>query len=395
VLAARPQTLTAPLLTAAQLTAARSGPVRFDTGRLLLDRDRRLRILASPADGAPGRVAVAAVRLGPRDEALRELLAQLAIANLGALAVASLVGYRLAGAALDPVDRYRAQADDIAAGATGVRLDVPTGTDDEITRLGHTLNRMLDAQDRAATAQRQFLADASHELRTPLAVITSQIELALRRPRSAGELGRTLADLGEDAARLSHLADQLLSLERAGARGASEDSRQLTRLGEALSTALGHTRSRLHDTGRQVSLDDGGLGDTATDERVTQVLTNLLDNAVTHGVGDIHVAATLGRPTAEPDRPLLRITVGDHGPGIPADFLPHTVDRFRRADPARTTSGTGLGLAIIHAHVVGLNGELRLCSAGHHHRYPPVRYPTAACDHPDDGTTATVLLPPP
>ena len=86
------------------------------------------------------------VRRDHRDEALRELLAQLSLAGLGALAVASLVGYALARLALAPVERYRRRAEEIAvSGVPDRRLDVPGSRDDEVTRLGETLNRMLQA----------------------------------------------------------------------------------------------------------------------------------------------------------------------------------------------------------------------------------------------------------
>ncbi|MBA2716500.1 MAG: HAMP domain-containing protein, partial [Propionibacteriales bacterium] len=154
------------LLSAAQVRRAARGEVRTGHGHLFSKPGRHLRIMAIPvttSDGAAA-VAVTAVRLDQRDEALRELLAQLAIANLLALALASAVGYRLARGALDPVERYRAQAEQIGRGATGLRLDVPEGPSDEITRLGATLNDMLDAQARSAERQQQFIDDASHEL---------------------------------------------------------------------------------------------------------------------------------------------------------------------------------------------------------------------------------------
>jgi two-component system OmpR family sensor kinase len=177
------------LLTPAQARQAAQHQLKTGRGHLFSPPRRHLRILAVPVGGdEPAAVAVSAVRLDQRDEALRELLAQLAIATALALTLASLVGYRLARAALDPVERYRARAEQIAQGATGVRLDVPPGPADEITRLGATLNAMLDAQQRAADRQEQFIHDASHELRTPLTTLAAEIDLALRKPRSAVDL---------------------------------------------------------------------------------------------------------------------------------------------------------------------------------------------------------------
>ena len=371
-----------PLLHPADVARARRGDVVVELGHLLLTDERRLRLLAFPtADG----VAVTAVRLDQRDEALRELLAQLAIANLAALAVASFVGYRLARAALQPVERYRARAEDIAAGATGVRLEVPEGVDDEISRLGHTLNRMLTVQEAAAAAQRQFLADASHELRTPLTVVTSEVELALRRPRSTAELETTLRHVADDVARLVHLADQLLDLERAQFPGATPAAG--ADVPAAVERSALRARSLLTGTGRDVVAGDScavpvGLSETQLD----QVLGNLVDNAITHGAGTVTLDAA-------DETGAVRLTVHDDGPGMPADFVPDAIGRFRRADSARTTPGSGLGLALVHTIVSGAGGELRSCSGDRHHTYPPGRFPAVACRHPAPGTTMTVLLP--
>ena len=103
----------------------------------------------------------------------------------------AVVGDLLARLALRPVERYRAQADDIIAGATGVRLEVPPERDDEVTRLGHTLNTMLAALEGAVDRERRFVNDASHELRTPLTLLTSRLQLARRRHRTVQDHERS------------------------------------------------------------------------------------------------------------------------------------------------------------------------------------------------------------
>ncbi|MCW2778027.1 MAG: ATP-binding region, ATPase domain protein, partial [Frankiales bacterium] len=162
-----------PLLTATWVAEARRGPVVVNIGELLPVSRRPLRVLAEPLAGRPpGTVLVVAERRDQRDEALRELVAQLAAAGLAALVVTAVVGNRLARAALAPVERYRAQAATIAGGATGVRLEVPASRDDEVTRLGHTLNDVLDALEQGLARERRFTQDASHELRTPLTLLS-------------------------------------------------------------------------------------------------------------------------------------------------------------------------------------------------------------------------------
>lgn len=376
VVASAPGSTGRTLLSPQLLVAARTSTVRADLGHLLTGRDRRLRVLAFPA--APG-VAVTAIRIGPRDEALRELLAQLALANLAALAIASAVGYRLAQAALAPVDRYRARAQEITAGDDAVRLDVPTAPDDEITRLGHTLNDMLAAQAENAERQRRFVADASHELRTPLSLLTTEVELALRRPRTNEEYEQTLRDVAADTARLSRLAERLLTLETQieapqGNADLAAAARRASRRGAA--------------QGSQAGLDatDDPLLVAATDDQLDALLGNFVDNAIRHAGGEFTVQAR-----REGDCAVVRVL--DTGAGLPADFLPHAAERFRRADDARTREGSGLGLALAHELATRLGGELRLCSGGVHHTYPPVRHAAVRCDHSRNGTAASVVLP--
>ena len=195
----------------------RRGPGRDRGGTLTKDLGRLL-----PGSGDPYRIHVTAVATdryllvavgrNHRDEALRELLLQLSLAGLAALTLAALVGDLLARAALRPVERYRRRAEEISAGANGLRLDVPPGRDDEVTRLGHTLNDMLAAQEHSLEHERRFVNDASHELRTPLTLLQSRLQLARRRRRSVEEHEQVLDELTVDVARLADLADQLLTL---------------------------------------------------------------------------------------------------------------------------------------------------------------------------------------
>lgn len=365
------------LLTFAQFTAARSRPVRADRGPLFPIRADTLRLYAVPLSTATGgrrapAVAVVALRRDQRDEALRELIGQLVLANLGALGVASLVGYRLTRAALAPVERYRTEAARVADGATGLRLAVPERRDDEITRLGGTLNQMLTALETALERERQLVHDASHELRTPLTLIRTEIELSLRRPRTAAELEATLRTVATDAERLRTLADTLLTV---GVQPppAPTDIADVAALADEAAGHYPHVRTEHH----------GPALAAADPDRLRQVLTNLLDNAARHGRPPVTV--TTGR-----DGDAVFVRVHDHGDGMDPSFLTRATARFTRADAARTTPGTGLGLALVEAIVHAHRGRLRLCSNGTHHLRGDDEM---TCDHPTEGTTVTVLLP--
>jgi signal transduction histidine kinase len=376
-----------PLLTPEQARRAARRKLQTGRGYLFSKRGRHLRILAVPVRGSgPAAVAAAAVRLDQRDEALRELLAQLTIANLLALALASLVGYRLAHAALDPVERYRAQAEEIARGATGVRLDVPAGPRDEISRLGSTLNTMLDAQERSAERQQQFIDDASHELRTPLSTLAAEIDVALRKPRTAAEYEATLRRLGAGTTRLVELAETLLTL---GALGSATPNAKDIDAEDVLAAAVRRARSQLD--GRAVDARcPHGLVLHADALLLERALGNVVDNAVRYGAGAITLSAAradLATATA--------LTVHDEGAGMSPAFLAHAAERFRQDESSRTGAGAGLGLALVDAIVTAHAGQLRICSAGHHHHRPATHAELARipCRHPDAGTTVTLLLP--
>lgn len=383
------RSMTGPsLLRPDELDLALHRAVRHDRGGLFPISDATLRLYAvpvhtgtRPAAGQPAIVLVA-IHRDQRDEALRELIGQLTLANLAALAAASVVGYRLTRAALAPVERYRTQAAQIAGGATGVRLPVPDTSHDEITRLGHTLNDMLTALDNALTSERRFVNDASHELRTPLTLLSAELELALRRPRSATELEATIRAAFADTANLIALTDTLLTIGLPQRPGPDTPPVNLATL---VSDLVDRYRASTAADTIRLDIDTDIPTVNAEAARLRQVITNLLDNATRHGRPPITIAVTRAGPA-------VRISVHDNGDGIDPGFLPLATQRFRRADAARTSPGTGLGLSlaesiIIHAH----DGELRICSHGLHHA-TTTRFDTR-CTHPQTGTTATVLLP--
>jgi signal transduction histidine kinase len=380
------------LLTPAQARRATRTEVRTGRGYLFSPRGRHVRILAVPVGGpGPAAVAVTAVRLNQRDEALRELLAQLAVANFLALALASAVGYRLARAALDPVERYRARAEQIAEGATGVRLDVPDGAHDEISRLGTTLNAMLAAQERSAERQQQFIDDASHELRTPLSTLVAEIDLALRKPRTVDEHEVILRRIASDTTQLVDLAESLLTLGALGSTlAAPEDILARELLDTAAHRAAGRlTEARSPHMQVHAPEDLTTHGDRALLDRA---LGNLVDNAVRYGSGEITLTATALDNHAVP---ACRYTVHDHGAGIPISFLPHAAERFRQDESSRSGPGAGLGLSLVDAVVTAHHGQLRICSNGHHHCQSTTDPDLAQvpCQHPQAGTTVSLLLP--
>jgi len=279
-------------------------------------------------------------RVRHRDEALHELLVQLAVAFSGTLLISGVVGYRVVRQALDPVERMRRRANAESADAS-FRLPVPD-TGDELTRLAETLNELLARVQAGVDRERRLIGDASHELRTPLAQLLLRIDLALSRERPAGELRATLVDLQHDSRRLVRLANDLLLLARA------DDGRLPLRLEpvsvlDAASDSAGRFRPAAAREGRSVEVPiDPSLQVDADRDRLAQALDNLVDNAIQHGRGTITLT---GRATSQG----VAIAVRDDGPGFANGFAGRAFDRFTTSAQGRTGAGTGLGLAIVAA----------------------------------------------
>jgi signal transduction histidine kinase len=290
-----------------------------------------------------GRRAVLVVgrSVASRTETLHRLAREFLFAAPAALLVAILSGYLLAAAALRPVEAMRRRARAISASTPGARLPVPQARD-EISALAVTLNDMLDRLERALEHERRFVADASHELRTPLSLLRGELELALRRTRSHGELVAAVRSAAEETERLAQLAEDLLLIARSDQSGIPL-RRETVDPGAVLEIVRERFLSRAEDLGRTIEVlsSETQLID-ADPLRLEQAVGNLVDNALTHGRGTVLLWARLGSNA-------LELHVSDEGPGFPAGFADRAFDRFSRADEARSTPGTGLGLAIVAA----------------------------------------------
>ena len=318
------------------LERARQGIVRIERTHLP-GSEAPVRLLAGPAEADGGRViVVVGSALDDRDEELAQLLALLLLGGPIALLLASGAGYLLATAALRPVEAMRRRAADISAGVPGERLPVPDARD-EISRLGHTLNEMLERLEAAFARERSFVADASHELRTPLAILKTELELARRSGRSIEELEAALRSAAEETDRLARLADDLLVIARSDQGACRSGPARWT--SASCSRAFGRRFARRAEDAeidlRVVAAP--GLRAELDRFRVEQALGNLVDNALRYGTGPVELIARAG-----PEG--LDLAVRDRGPGFPPGFAAHAFERFTRADsgarPAARDSGS-------------------------------------------------------
>ncbi len=295
----------------------------------------RWRVLAVPVPN--GGAIVVARSLAERDDALDRISRELLIAGPLAVLLASLAGYALAAAALRPVEAMRRRAAVVSASAPGT-LPVPPARD-EISRLAITLNEMLTRLQASFEHERRFVADASHELRTPVALLRTELELALRRPRSPVELKVALRSALVETERLSRLADDLLLLAR------TEDGSLPLRVGPTdvsavFDTVLRRFATRARESGRALRVEPTTAVVNADSNRLEQALDNLVENALSYGAGEVLISS-------EESDEWVELHVADRGSGFHDRFLDRAFDRFSRSDEVRGHSGAGLGLSIV------------------------------------------------
>jgi two-component system, OmpR family, sensor kinase len=236
----------------------------------------------------------------------------------------------------------------------------------EVGKLGAAFNRMLGHVESAIARRhaseerlRTFAADASHELRTPLAAIRGYAELAQRHPGTLPpEVAHALGRVESEAARMSALVEDLLLLARLDAgRPLESRSVDLTRLAiDAASDA----RAAGPDHRWQLELPEGPVLVPGDEQRLRQVLANLLSNARMHTPAGTTITVTVG---SDPGRGA-EMTVTDDGPGISPDLQPDMFERFVRGDSSRSRAAgsTGLGLSIVAAVVAAHHGSVSVTS---------------------------------
>lgn len=341
VVDATPPLRAAPLLTGDEARRAARSTLVLD-GRGVPGEGDPARLLATGARAGPDRyVVVVGTPTEDRRDALRNLAGLLLIGGPAALLLASLAGYGAAAAALRPVERMRREAERVAPSERG-RLPVGAA-EDEIGRLGRTLNAMLDRLHEAFERERALVADASHELRMPLAVLKAELDLAMRGEPDRRALRAAVASAAEETDRLVRLAEDLLVIARAD-QGRLPIRRERVHVHELVRTVLGRLARTIDEAGVRVTVDvDRRLTIDGDPLRLEQALGNLVDNAIRHGAREVIV-----RASASPDG-TVALVVEDDGPGFPEAFLPRAFDRFARAEAARARGGTGLGLSVVEA----------------------------------------------
>jgi len=334
----------------------RDGGTTVRTVSALAADSSEMRLVSRRFDGPDGTTVIhVAGTLDDIDESTGALTTTLLLASPPLVLLLGAVIWLLVGRTLRPVEAIRAQVAGIGAGGLHHRVLEP-GTGDEIDRLAHTMNDMLDRLNAAARRQERFVADASHELRSPLTRIRAELEVDLAHPEQA-DLIRTHRSVLDEAMSLQRLVEDLLHLARRDAEGPGAARQDPVDLDDIVLRLA--RRWRAAD---RVEIDTSGVGAAQVigdADALARAVGNLVDNAVRHAAS----AVTL--TSAERDGVAV-VSVADDGPGIPTADQERVFERFARVDAARSPgSGTGLGLAIAREIAEQHGGSVTLDPAHH------------------------------
>ena len=323
----------------------------------------RLVVLRTTVEGHVYAVAVGVV-ISDMLASLTRLNWLLAIVWAVSTVVTAGVGFRLASTALRPVHRITERALEIAGTDLGARLEPPS-VDDEIGVMTHSLNTLIDRLHGALEANRRFAADAAHELRGPVTAMAGEIEVALRRERTAAEYKETLALVQGRLASLSSLIGDLMLLVRS-----QETQTALPVQDVPLAGLIDAAIDRLHTLAqsRGVSIRVERIDDIAVRGNpglLARVFDNILDNAIRYNreQGQVRIAATVAEDGGGGEAPpVVTIEVADTGIGVPEGERERVFNRFHRVDVSRNrhTGGTGLGLAIAREVLALFHGTIRI-----------------------------------
>jgi signal transduction histidine kinase len=282
------------------------------------------------------------------------------VAGVGAAALALAMVQFLAHGMTAPIRQMVSAARAMARGDYGRRVTATSR--DEVGELARAFNAMAAELQEVDRLRRDLVANASHELRTPLGALQARLENlvdGVERPNQ-----RALADALRQVERLGRLVEQLLDLSKLES-GAVPLERTDIPANALLEDVAAEWREHADARGVRLEIQRSSAPFVmrVDEERMRQVLTNLVGNAVRHSPPSGRVVVS-----AHADDGCARVEVVDEGPGIPADELERVFERFYRSDHARSTDdgGAGLGLAIARWIVELHGGTIRAAPAQPH-----------------------------
>ena len=300
--------------------------------------------------------------LGQRERSDNALLGAVASIAAAAALLSLIAGALVGRRALRRVDAMALAIGRFGAGELGARVAAPTVASSDLDQLAAALNQMMDRTSALMEGMRQISADIAHDLRRPLAHHNQQIARVLAGPVCASAYRRALEAATAEVDEVLRTFQALLHIAEleAGAPGLELEP---VDLGEVASRIVQAYAPSAEQGGRTLVFATASDASASSDPRqggrpvmaevrlMSQLVANLVENALTHTPAGAHVRV-------EVDAAQARISVTDDGPGVPTAMLTRVFERFVRLDASRSTPGTGLGLAVSAAIVTAFGGRL-------------------------------------
>jgi heavy metal sensor kinase len=281
-------------------------------------------------------------------------------------------GWWFVSRAIRPIENISATAVKISAGDLSQRINVAEA-ESELGQLAAVLNSTFARLEAAFAQQKQFASDAAHELRTPVSVILTQTQTALNRERAAADYKQTVEACQRAAQRMRKLIGALLELARLDA-GQEVLKRSSFDFSGTVCDCIELIRPLAGERGVKIFAELSPVEIAGDSERLAQVVTNLLTNAIQYNQEGGEMRVKLKSQDG-----LAVLTVGDTGAGIFAEDLPRVFERFYRADKSRSSGNAGLGLAISKAIVEAHGGVIEVTSEPGAGTTVELRLPLRSC----------------
>jgi signal transduction histidine kinase len=275
------------------------------------------------------------------------------LVGIGALSllISVMMGILLARCLSGPILKTVEATRDIAAGRYGTRIREGSGTV-EVDRLIDSINQLARSLEKQEALKRQLTADVAHELRTPLATVQTHMEAMLEGVWEPTP--ERLEGCYDEMVRLGKLVSDLENLAKVESDNLKLNKTEVS-LRALADKALGSFEKEIADRSLRVEAAGSCSGIVADRDRISQVLVNLISNAVKYTPDGGEIRITL----SDTENSVV-FHISDNGAGIPEEEIPYIFERFYRADKSRNrnTGGSGIGLAIVKSIVTAHGGTV-------------------------------------
>lgn len=313
-------------------------------------------------NGVPTGIVLTSMPMEPTLNAFRELMTVCVLTSLGAVCVAILLMALILRRQNSPLQEIRRTANDFAHGKLSSRLKVNKKHPVDVQELALAFNNMAESLEKAEKQRQEFVANVSHELKTPMTTISGFMDGMLDGTIPPEEQSKYMRIVSEETKRLSRLVRSMLDISRLSQDGVPEEQKQQFDVAECAGRVLITFEQKITQKGLDVNVNfpDYPVYTRANQDSITQVIYNLLDNAVKFCQEGGRLGVEI-RQTPE----KIYVAVSNTGNPIPAEELPLVFERFHKTDKSRTDKdGWGLGLYIVKTIVCSHGENIRVSSAG-------------------------------